>query len=53
LEIAGRASTGHQARRLAATLEPEVTLVDIELAGEDGIALTKSSTHARRRLPSC
>ena len=39
VEIAGRASTGHQALRLAAALEPEVALVDIELAGEDGIAL--------------
>jgi DNA-binding NarL/FixJ family response regulator len=35
------ASTGHQALRLAAALEPEVALVDIELAGEDGIALTE------------
>jgi DNA-binding NarL/FixJ family response regulator len=41
VEIVGRASTGHQALRLAAALEPEVALVDIELAGEDGIALTE------------
>ncbi len=31
--------SGAEARRLTAKLEPDVALVDIELAGEDGIAL--------------
>jgi DNA-binding NarL/FixJ family response regulator len=39
-EIVGRATRGAEALELAERLAPEVALVDIELADEDGIALT-------------
>jgi len=41
LEIAGRATSGAEALQLAASLRPEVALVDIELGDEDGIALIR------------
>ncbi|MGH3209196.1 MAG: GAF domain-containing protein [Trebonia sp.] len=39
LEVVGVASTGADARRLAAVLAPDVALVDVELGDEDGIDL--------------
>jgi DNA-binding NarL/FixJ family response regulator len=41
IEIVGSATSGDEALRLAEQLEPDLALVDIELAGEDGIALTQ------------
>jgi len=37
--VVGCATTGEEALRLAAALEPDVALVDIELGEEDGVAL--------------
>jgi DNA-binding NarL/FixJ family response regulator len=39
LDVVARASTGAHALRLVSTLAPDVALVDIDLGGEDGIAL--------------
>ena len=40
VDIVGSAKSSQEALDLAARLEPDVAVVDIELAGEDGIALT-------------
>jgi DNA-binding NarL/FixJ family response regulator len=37
--VAGVASTGDEAVRLAEAIRPDVTLIDIDLGDEDGIAL--------------
>jgi two-component system, NarL family, nitrate/nitrite response regulator NarL len=39
LEIVATANDGAEARELAAALSPDLALVDVELGGEDGIAL--------------
>jgi DNA-binding NarL/FixJ family response regulator len=39
IAVAGVASSGDEAVRLASELRPDVTLVDIDLGAEDGIAL--------------
>lgn len=41
LAIVGVGSSGDEAVRLARELRPDVTLVDIDLGGEDGIALAR------------
>jgi DNA-binding NarL/FixJ family response regulator len=41
IEIVGYATSGSEALELAATLQPNLALVDIELGEEDGIALTR------------
>lgn len=41
LEIVGTATASSDALRLAQTLRPELVLVDIELADEDGIELAQ------------
>jgi DNA-binding NarL/FixJ family response regulator len=41
IEIVGSATSGDEALTLATTLGPDVALVDIELADEDGIALAQ------------
>jgi len=41
MRVVGVASTGVEAMRLAKSLAPDVTLVDIELGDEDGIALAE------------
>jgi len=41
IEIVGYATSGSQALELAASLEPNLALVDIELGDEDGIELTR------------
>jgi two-component system, NarL family, nitrate/nitrite response regulator NarL len=41
VEVVACATAGAEAMRLAETLEPDVTLVDIELGDEDGIALAQ------------
>jgi DNA-binding NarL/FixJ family response regulator len=40
MAVAGVASSGDDAVRLARELRPDVTLIDIDLGIEDGIALT-------------
>jgi DNA-binding NarL/FixJ family response regulator len=39
LEIVGTATNGAEALELAATLSPDLALVDVELAEEDGLAV--------------
>ena len=41
LSIAGQASSGPDAARLAKSRRPDVTLVDVELGDEDGIELAQ------------
>lgn len=41
ITVAGVASTGDEAVRLARELRPDVTLIDIDLGIEDGIALAQ------------
>jgi two-component system nitrate/nitrite response regulator NarL len=41
LEVVGRALCGAEALRLAQKLEPDVTLVDVQLGGEDGLEVTR------------
>jgi DNA-binding NarL/FixJ family response regulator len=41
LIVVGTASSGDEAVRLARELRPDVTLVDIELGAEDGIAVAR------------
>jgi DNA-binding NarL/FixJ family response regulator len=40
LDVVGFAVSGDEALRLAERFEPDVALVDIELGGEDGLALS-------------
>jgi two-component system nitrate/nitrite response regulator NarL len=47
VRVIGRASSGDEALRLAEALRPDVTLVDIELGDEDGIALARQLTSTR------
>jgi DNA-binding NarL/FixJ family response regulator len=42
IAVAGMASSGDEALRLARELRPDVTLVDIDLGVEDGIAVARS-----------
>jgi DNA-binding NarL/FixJ family response regulator len=39
IEVVGSATSGADALELAATLEPDLALVDVELRDEDGVAL--------------
>jgi two-component system nitrate/nitrite response regulator NarL len=39
LYVVGRAATGAEALSVAARLRPEVVVLDVDLAGEDGLAL--------------
>lgn len=41
MSVVGLASTGAEALRLAEQLRPDVTLVDIDLAGESGLDITR------------
>jgi DNA-binding NarL/FixJ family response regulator len=41
LSVVGEASTGAEALRLAAELQPDVTLVDIDLGGESGFEVAR------------
>ena len=41
LDVVGAASTSAEAIRLVGQLRPEVTLVDVDLGDEDGLALTR------------
>jgi two-component system, NarL family, nitrate/nitrite response regulator NarL len=44
LDVVGVASTSAEAIRLVTELQPDVTLVDIDLGDEDGFELTKQLT---------
>jgi DNA-binding NarL/FixJ family response regulator len=44
LEIVGRAGSGTEALRLAATLRPDVALVDVQLGDEDGTEVVRRLT---------
>ena len=46
VEVVGVASTGEDAYRLADELRPDVTLVDIDLGGEDGLAVARRLAEA-------
>jgi CheY-like chemotaxis protein len=41
LEVVGRAFSGAEALRMAEQLRPDVALVDVQLGGEDGLALAR------------
>jgi two-component system, NarL family, nitrate/nitrite response regulator NarL len=41
LEIVGSATTAEEAVELAASLKPDLALVDIELGDQDGVALSR------------
>ena len=49
IDVVGSATSGEQAVELAVELRPDIALVDIELADEDGIALAHE---LERRAPS-
>lgn len=50
LEVAGEAEDGHEAVAAAVRVEPDVALVDIELPGQDGLAV---AAQIGTELPSC
>lgn len=52
IEIVGTASTGAEAHRLAAELQPDVVLVDIDLGGESGFELARDLTRVTSPRPS-
>lgn len=52
IEIVGTASTGAEAHRLAAELQPDVVLVDIDLGGESGFELARDLTRETSPRPS-
>lgn len=52
IEIVGTASTGAEAHRLAAELQPDVVLVDIDLGGESGFELARGLTRETSPRPS-
>ena len=46
MAVVGVASTGAQALRLAAELQPDVTLVDLDLGGESGLTIARQLSTA-------
>jgi DNA-binding NarL/FixJ family response regulator len=48
LDVVGVASSGAEAIRLVAELRPDVTLVDIDLGDEDGLALARELSDISR-----
>ena len=49
VEVVGVASTGDDAVRLARELKPDVTLIDIDLDGEDGFVVARRLAEVGRR----
>ena len=49
IEVVGSATSAEEALELAESLEPDLALVDIELADEDGVAL---GNQLEKRVPS-
>jgi DNA-binding NarL/FixJ family response regulator len=49
IAVAGVASSGAEGLRLARELRPDVTLVDIDLGDEDGIAVTRQLAESEGR----
>jgi CheY-like chemotaxis protein len=47
--VVGTASTGEEAARIAADVDPDVALVDIDLGGESGFDVARALTTARGR----
>jgi DNA-binding NarL/FixJ family response regulator len=45
LEIVGDAGSGREALDLAATLQPDIVLMDLEMPGMDGFATTEALHH--------
>ena len=52
MEVVGTASTGAEALRLAGELQPDITLVDIDLGGESGFDVVEQLAPARTILIS-
>jgi two-component system nitrate/nitrite response regulator NarL len=48
MEIVGRASSGAEAVRLAATLQPDVALVDVQLGDDDGLEVARQLNGSAR-----
>lgn len=46
ISVAGTATRGEEAMRLAGEVNPDVILLDIDLGGEDGLELARRLTHA-------
>jgi DNA-binding NarL/FixJ family response regulator len=53
IAVVGVAATSDEAVRLVNELEPDVTLVDIDLGSESGFALTRRLAHAAGQTRSC
>lgn len=51
IAVVGVASTGAQALRLAEELQPDVTLVDLDLGGESGLEVARGLSGALRPAP--
>jgi two-component system, NarL family, nitrate/nitrite response regulator NarL len=51
LQVVGRASSGDEAMRLAATFKPDVALVDVQLGEEDGLEVARQLSAGARSTP--
>ena len=53
IEVVGEAEDGEAAVELAATLDPDVVLMDVRMPGMDGIEATAPARPRRRRARRC